>query len=153
MTDTVIPVTDELLRSIPLPHHNQGEDKDERGRVLVIGGSVETPGGALLAGLAALRAGAGKLQIATCRSVSQQLAVAVPEARVTGLEETPEGGISATEAEKLAERCGRTDVVLLGPGMMDSDAVSLLTARLLEQASGPCFVLDAAALHELDDCW
>jgi ADP-dependent NAD(P)H-hydrate dehydratase len=115
MTDTVIPVTDELLRSIPLPHHSQGEDKDERGRVLVIGGSVETPGGVLLAGLAALRAGAGKLQIATCRSVSQQLAVAVPEARVTGLEETPEGGISATEAEKLAERCGRTDVVLLGP--------------------------------------
>ena len=152
MTDTVIPVTDELLRSIPLPHHSQGEDNDERGRVLVIGGSVETPGGALLAGLAALRAGAGKLQIATCRSVSQQLAVAVPEARVTGLEETPEGGISATEAEKLAERCGRTDVVLLGPGMMDSDAVSLLTTRLLEQASGPCFVLDAAALHELDDC-
>src|SRR3954467_12355514 len=148
MSDAVMPVTAELLRSMPLPHHEEGQDKDERGRVLVIGGSVETPGGALLAGLAALCAGAGKLQIATCRSVSQQLAVAMPEARVTGLEETPEGGISAAEVEKLAERCGRSDVVLLGPGMMDSDAVSLLATRLLEQTSGPFFVLDAAALHE-----
>src|SRR4051812_12369343 len=152
MTDTVIPVTDELLRSIPLPHHSQGEDKDERGRVLVIGGSVETPGGALLAGLAALRAGAGKLQIATCRSVAPALAVAVPEAGVTGLGETPDGAVCASEAERLAGRCGRTDVVLLGPGMQPGDAASRLTRRLLEQAAGPCFVLDAAALHALDAC-
>src|SRR3954469_8604698 len=130
MTDTVIPVTAELLRSIPLPHHSQGEDKDARGRVLVIGGSVETPGGALLAGLAALRAGAGKLQIATCRSVAPSLAVAVPEARVSGLEETPEGGIAAAAAGPLAERCGRADVVLLGPGMLDRAAMSQLTAGL-----------------------
>jgi ADP-dependent NAD(P)H-hydrate dehydratase len=152
MSDIVIPVTDALLRSMPLPRHQEGEDKDQRGRVLVIGGSVETPGGALLAGLAALRAGAGKLQIATCRSVAPQLAVAVPEARISGLEETPEGGISPMAAEALAERCGRTDVVLLGPGMMGSDASSRLTRRLLELASDSCFVLDAAALHELDDC-
>jgi ADP-dependent NAD(P)H-hydrate dehydratase len=149
---TVTPVTDELLRSMPLPHHQEGQDKDERGRVLVIGGSVETPGGALLAGLAALRAGAGKLQIATCRTVAPPLAVAVPEARVIGLEETADGGIAAAASEALAERCGRTDVVLLGPGMLGSDAVSLLTRRLLEGASGkaggPCFVLDAAALHD-----
>jgi hydroxyethylthiazole kinase-like uncharacterized protein yjeF len=152
MSDGITPVTDALLRSMPLPQHHEGEDKDARGRVLVIGGSVETPGGALLAGLAALRAGAGKLQIATCRSVASPLAVAVPEARVSGLEETPEGGISAAAAEALAERCGRCDVVLLGPGMLGSDATSRLTRRLLELASDACFVLDAAALHALDDC-
>lgn len=152
MSAAVVPVTGELLRSMPLPHHQEGDDKDERGRVLVIGGSVETPGGALLAGLAALRAGAGKLQIATCRSVATQLAVTVPEALVSGMEETSEGGISATEAERLAGRCSRTDAVLLGPGMMDSAAVSLLTNRLLESTNGPCFVLDAAALQDLDSC-
>ena len=152
MSEAVTPVTPGLLRSMPLPCHHEGEDKDERGRVLVIGGSVETPGGALLAGLATLRAGAGKLQIATCRSVAAPLAVAVPEARVSGLEETPAGGISAAEAERLAERCGRTDVVLLGPGMMDGTAVSLLTSRLLGSTDGPCFVLDAAALQDLDSC-
>jgi ADP-dependent NAD(P)H-hydrate dehydratase len=152
MSETIIPVTDGLLRSMPLPRHHEGEDKDGRGRVLVIGGSVETPGGALLAGLAALRAGAGKLQIATCRSVAPQLAIAVPEARVSGLEETPEGGISALEAGKLAERCSRTDAVLLGPGMMGSAAVSLLTDCLLAATNGACFVLDATALQGLDGC-
>ena len=152
MSAAVTPVTEELLRTMPLPHHHEGEDKDGRGRVLVIGGSVETPGGALLAGLAALRAGAGKLQVATCRSVAPHLAVAVPEALVTGLEETPEGGIAAAEAGRLAERCGRTDVVLLGPGMMDREATALLTRRLLEQSRDTCFVLDAAALHQIDDC-
>jgi ADP-dependent NAD(P)H-hydrate dehydratase len=154
MSDNAVPVTEELLRTLPLPRHKEGSDKDQRGRVLVIGGSAEMPGGALLAGLGALRAGAGKLQIATCRSVAPYLAVAVPEARVTGLEETPAGGISADEAQSLIERCGRSDVILLGPGMMDSDATSLLTARLLERTSAgdACFILDATALHDLDKC-
>lgn len=152
MSGMVTPVTEGLLRSMPLPRHQEGEDKDARGRVLVIGGSVEMPGGALLAGLAALRAGAGKLQVATCRSVAPQLAVAVPEARVSGLEETPEGGISAAAAALLAGRCERSDAVLLGPGMMDAEAVALLTGRLLQATQGTCFVLDAAALQALDGC-
>jgi NAD(P)H-hydrate repair Nnr-like enzyme with NAD(P)H-hydrate dehydratase domain len=56
-------VTTALLRSMPLPSLDGG-DKEARGRVLVVGGSSEAPRGALLAGEAALRAGAGKLQIA-----------------------------------------------------------------------------------------
>ena len=48
----------------------------------------------LLAGVAALRAGAGKLQIATAASVAPQLALAVPEARVIGLAETEDGEIA-----------------------------------------------------------
>ena len=61
--------------------------------MLVIGGSVEVPGAALLAGIAALRAGAGKLQIATGRSVAPHLGLAVPEALVAGLPETEAGGL------------------------------------------------------------
>ena len=72
------PVTPELLRSMPLPRHQEGDDKDGRGRVLVVAGSVEVPGAALLSGIGALRAGAGKLQMATCRSVAPHLGVAVP---------------------------------------------------------------------------
>ena len=46
-----------LLKRFPLPHHPDDADKEDRGRVLVIGGSREVPGAALLAGIAALRAG------------------------------------------------------------------------------------------------
>src|SRR5215217_3344587 len=55
-------VTPSLLRGWPLPA--PGEDKYSRGSVLVIGGARATPGAALLAGTAALRAGAGKLTLA-----------------------------------------------------------------------------------------
>jgi len=147
------PISVETLEALPLPQHRDSDDKDARGAVLVVAGSVEVPGAALLAGVAALRAGAGKLQIATCRSVALHLAVAAPEARVSGLDETPGGGISPDEADKLAARTGRCDCLLLGPGMMDADGeASLLTARLLARMEpSPGVVLDAAALPELGD--
>ena len=108
------------------------------------------PGAALLAGTAALRAGAGKLQIATCSSVAPHLGLAVPEALVLGLPETPAGGIAPEAAELLCERAERSDAVLLGPGMMDKDAVAGLTTGLVKGLSGPALVLDAAALSACD---
>src|SRR5918995_1324319 len=119
-------ITPELLCAMPLPQPAGSTDKQARGSVLVVAGSVEVPGAALLAGTAALRAGAGKLQIATCSSVALHMALAVPEARVTGLPETPEGGIAPEAAEILCERAKRNDAVLLGPGMMDKDEVASL---------------------------
>jgi hydroxyethylthiazole kinase-like uncharacterized protein yjeF len=120
--------------------------------VLVVAGSVEVPGAALLCGIGALRAGAGKLQIATCRSVAPHLGMAAPEALVAGLDETPRGGISADEADRLVKRAGRCDALLLGPGMMDEDGEAcLLAERLLgRMEGGPCVVLDAAALPKLE---
>ena len=82
-----INVTRALLRRIPLPLPDAESDKDARGRVLAVGGSAQTPGAILLAGVAALRAGAGKLQLATVRGASSALGVAVPEALVVALEE------------------------------------------------------------------
>jgi hydroxyethylthiazole kinase-like uncharacterized protein yjeF len=140
-----------LLRSTPLPRHGEDDDKDARGAVLVVAGCVEVPGAALLAGLAALRAGAGKLQLATPRSIAPGLALAVPEARVTGLPETGDGEIAPEAAERLAGRLGRCDALLLGPGMMDGEAASELAMRLLARSTkdGPPFVLDAAAMHRM----
>ena len=57
-------VTPELLRAWPLPELAAKSDKEARGRVLVVGGGAEMPGAVVLAGLGALRAGAGKLQVA-----------------------------------------------------------------------------------------
>lgn len=140
------PVTADALRRNPLPQPSQDGDKEERGRVLVVAGSVEVPGGALLAGVGALRAGAGKLQIATCRSIAPHLGLAVPEALVLGLPETPAGGVDPQAAAALLPPAGRCNAVLIGPGMMDGEAVAALTAGLLAGLDGPALVLDAAAL-------
>jgi ADP-dependent NAD(P)H-hydrate dehydratase len=62
----MLELTSDVLRQMPLPDPREG-DKKARGDVLVIGGSVQVPGAPLLAGTAALRAGAGRLRVATCR--------------------------------------------------------------------------------------
>jgi ADP-dependent NAD(P)H-hydrate dehydratase len=74
-----VAVNDALLRAWPLPMPSDEGDKEERGRLLVIGGSREMPGAVILAATAAMRAGAGKLAIATGASVAQLVALAIPE--------------------------------------------------------------------------
>jgi ADP-dependent NAD(P)H-hydrate dehydratase len=64
-------LNDRYLHFHPLPKHQSG-DKHSRGRVLVIAGHLDVPGAAVLAGLGALRAGAGLLRIATCRTNAPQ---------------------------------------------------------------------------------
>lgn len=145
----VTAVTPELLRHMALPQPSEHGDKEDRGRVLVIAGSAEVPGGALLAGVAALRAGAGKLQIATVASVAPHLGLAVPEALVVALPETPEGAVKPEAIEILLPRAERCNAVLIGPGMADEGAVAALTAGLLGGADGASLVLDAAALIQL----
>lgn len=144
-------ITSEFLSRIPLPQPSEDGDKDQRGRVLVIAGSASVPGAALLAATAALRAGAGKLQIATCQSIATHLGLAVPEALVLGLPETPAGAIDPKASALLRERVARCDAVLIGPGMLDEEAVSALTADLLNCDPGSAFVLDAGALGQLKD--
>lgn len=60
----------------------------------MIRGSTETLGAVLLAAEAAMRAGAGKLQVATVASLAPVAAAALPEALVRALPETAGGAIS-----------------------------------------------------------
>src|SRR3954447_17649376 len=82
-----------VLAAHPLPEVDEDDDKQGRGQVLVVGGSAETPGAVILSGVAALRAGAGKLQLATAESAAVAVGVAMPEARSVGLPETSTGAI------------------------------------------------------------
>ncbi|HEX7999343.1 MAG TPA: NAD(P)H-hydrate dehydratase [Pyrinomonadaceae bacterium] len=140
-----------VMRAWALPQPDEAGDKEERGRVLVIGGAPEMPGAVILAATAALRAGAGKVQIATCRSISQTVGASVPEARVFALPETKAGGIAASAAPAIAERANDAQAVLIGPGMLDEKAIARLLKSLLPRIDGPTLVLDAGALLCLTD--
>jgi len=87
-------VTPSVLRRLPLPRHAEDGDKDERGTILIVGGAPQMPGAVILASVAALRAGAGKLQIATCASIAGLVAAQVPESYVIALPETKKGAIA-----------------------------------------------------------
>src|ERR1700712_1430093 len=101
-----------LLRGWALPMPDADSDKEGRGHVLVLGGSREMPGAVILAATAALRAGAGKLTIATGNSVAQLVALALPEARVIGLSETDKGGFTDDAAATLAPLAGKIAAIL-----------------------------------------
>lgn len=136
-------VTSGLLRSWPLPPSEGG--KNERGRVLIVGGSRETVGAVLLAGEAALRVGAGKLQVATVESRAAELSVALPEALVRPLAETTTGHIAPASSESLADLAGEADAVVIGPGLMGVDDARAVVERLLPSVKRRV-VLDALAL-------
>lgn len=139
-------LTPALLRGWPLPQPDEDGDKEDRGRVLVVGGAGEMPGAVILAATAALRAGAGKLQIATCRSISEAVAIAVPEARVFALPETKAGAIAASAAREVSKRAGEVNAVLIGPGMIDERAIARLVQKVLPRIQKATAVLDAGAL-------
>jgi hydroxyethylthiazole kinase-like uncharacterized protein yjeF len=143
---TFIAVDDALLRAWPLPMPSDEGDKEERGRLLVIGGSRQMPGAVILAATAAMRAGAGKLAIATGASVAQLVALAIPEARVIGLKETAEGGFTRAAADQLDPLADKIDAILIGPGMQDESATAALVRALLPRLDGTSVVLDACAM-------
>ena len=136
-------VTTEELRGWRLPE--PAGDKNTRGSILVIGGSAETAGAVLLAAEAAMRAGAGKLQVATAASVARLAAAALPEALVRALPETDAGAIRADAADSVRDLVEAADAVLMGPGMTDTEQTREFVARLLPHRDGPV-ALDALGL-------
>lgn len=149
MTDLTL-VTRQTLQAWPLPVPTEST-KHSRGLALVVGGSRETPGAVLLAAEAALRAGCGKVRIATVASTAPAIAVALPEARVYGLTETAGGHLSSREGARIAELAREADATLLGSGLVEPDEASALVAAVRAGLEDDVVVLDALATAWLDD--
>lgn len=128
------PLDRAALDKYPLPPVVDG-DKETKGRLLVVAGSREVPGAALLTATAAMRSGAGKLRIATDEIVATQIGVAMPEAMVVGI------------PSNLCEGASKVDSVVAGPGMANGDDCERIAAELV--ASEVKLALDAALLHAL----
>jgi ADP-dependent NAD(P)H-hydrate dehydratase len=141
-------VTPQSLRDWPLPEVEDGGDKQARGTALVVGGSASTPGALLLAGLAALRVGAGKLQVVTVEATSVALALAAPEAAVVGVP-TSDGSLPPAAAEEVVSRSERASALILGPGLLDQDGAHALLRAVLPALSDTPVVLDGVALRAL----
>lgn len=139
-----------LLRtSFPLPEVPEDSDKEDRGRLLVVAGSRELAGAALLASIGGLRAGAGKLQIATAASIAPQIAIAVPEARVVGFAETEDGCFAPSGIESLLKLADGVQAMTLGCGLQHGPPLDSMLDALLAAGLDMPLVLDAEALGSL----
>lgn len=145
---TITPITEHVLRDLVLPEPG-GDSKDGRGRVLIVAGCIALPGAVLLAANAAMRAGAGKLQLGVCRDLAIAIGIAMPEALVIGLPQTEGGSISRTCTDELVKHVRNNDAVLAGPGMMEDADCESLVAALVRQTGDAAVVLDAGAFAAL----
>lgn len=111
--EAVVAVDERMLRGWSLP--SPAGSKDTRGRIVVVGGSRRTPGAVMLAGLAALRVGAGRLTLVVPEQIADQVAVAVPEAGVLALRD----GGGALLGDDVREELESADAVVVGPGFVE----------------------------------
>lgn len=137
-------VTERTLRRWGLP--DPGESKKTRGRVVAVGGSRRTPGAVLLAGEAALRVGAGRLELLVPGSIESQLGIVMPEAAVFPLPDDPDQPLRGALRDEVAS----ADAVLIGPGFDDADETRATLLTVADAVRG-CLVLDAFALGVLPD--
>ena len=145
-----VPLDSTWLRAHPLPPPDGETDKNGRGRVLAVGGCRTVPGGIQLTAEAALRAGAGKVRIATIAGAALPIGVAMPEVGVVALPETTEGEI-ADAAPAVAE-LARFDAVIAGPAIVSVEAAGAMVEQLVAARDGRAtLVLDAAALAACRD--
>jgi hydroxyethylthiazole kinase-like uncharacterized protein yjeF len=142
-------LTADVLRSMPLPQPGVHADKDERGRVLVVGSSLAVPGAVLLSGIAALRAGAGKLQIAVPAPLAVAIGIACPETAVIPLGQDEAGHPFSRVDGHLCKSALDADGILVGPGLMDAVGAKNLLSNLLATTTDAGFVVDAAALAQI----
>jgi ADP-dependent NAD(P)H-hydrate dehydratase / NAD(P)H-hydrate epimerase len=127
-----------------------GAHKGNFGHVLVVGGSIGKSGAPAMAGLAAMRAGAGLVTAAVPAPVLPMVASVAAELMTHSLLSTPAGGIGAENLtpERLAELIPGITVLAIGPGLGQGPETIKFTTGLLSGTKMPAIV-DADALNIL----
>ena len=125
-------------------------NKGNYGHVLVVGGSVGKAGSVAMAGMSALRAGAGLATVATPKSVLPTVAGFHPELMTEPLAETGEGTIAASAA-RAAARAARKERACSRSGREFRDFRRHLSwcGRWSARANAP-IVLDADGLNAFE---
>jgi hydroxyethylthiazole kinase-like uncharacterized protein yjeF len=128
-------------------------NKGAFGHVLVIGGSVGKAGAAAMAGMAALRVGAGLATVATPKSVLPTVAGFAPEIMTEPLAETEAGSISlqTLASGRIDALMERKNVLAVGPGIGRDPDTAAFVRELLRSAKA-AVVLDADGLNAFEGC-
>jgi NAD(P)H-hydrate epimerase len=121
-------------------------NKGSYGHVLVVGGSLGKAGSVAMAGIAALRAGAGLSTVATAKSVLATVAGFHPELMTEPLAETDDGAISDYALGQIETLAKGKSVLAIGPGISRNEQSTDLVRNLMAKLQLP-IVLDADGLN------
>ena len=142
--------SDQVLRSSALEVLRRERptlsDKRSFGHLLLLAGSRDYAGAAMMAAQAALKAGVGLLTVGIPESLHAAFAAQRPEAMWIPLPETPEGGLALEGLGKVRSLLGRINALAAGPGIGSDPESHALIRETLGHFSGPA-ALDADALR------
>ena len=130
---------------ITFPPRPDEAHKGDFGHVLVISGGVDQAGNAGLAGIAALRTGAGLVTIASSRSAQPTIASFAPELMTEGLAETEGSTLASAARDKIVELLAKADAVVLASDIKGEDEGAKLTQWLIGNCRAP-LVLRAGSI-------
>jgi NAD(P)H-hydrate epimerase len=134
-----------VLRDVP--HRAADSTKFSSGNVFIIGGSRGLTGAPSMAALAAMRAGAGYVTVGAATSLELSFTVRLLEAMMVGLPEQ-EGALTPEAIEPALSAIGRSDAVVLGPGLGRSAQAQAFARELVLRVDVP-LVIDADGLNAL----
>ncbi len=126
----------------------KGSHKGDFGHVLVVGGSVGKSGAAAMAGVSALRAGAGLVTVASAASAIDVIAGHCPELMTVPLLETPAGSIASGAAATIDALAEKKSIVALGPGLGTVPDTAAFAQTLWERLQVP-LIVDADGINAL----
>jgi NAD(P)H-hydrate epimerase len=131
------PTSAKLLIEIgqKLPKRAIASHKGRNGSLLIVAGSNDMRGAAVLAARAALRAGIGLVTVASAEPVLAAVSAQCPEATLMG-----------QSAGLIKSRLDRYDAAVFGPGLSTDPEAEALLRELWASWSLPC-VIDADALN------
>ena len=123
-------------------------NKGMYGHVLIAGGSAAKPGAPSMAGLAALRSGAGLVTVASSSSAIHSISAYSPALMTEPLPQTDAGNVSDRALEMVLNLLKNKTVAAVGPGLGTEAPTVNLVRRLYREAAVP-LVVDADALNAL----
>jgi NAD(P)H-hydrate epimerase len=139
-------VTNEALIKLA-PREAEGH-KGTYGRVMIVGGSRGKAGAAALAGMAALRGGAGLVTVVVPRSVQDTVAGFEPALMTVGLGEADSDFLRQQFVGEICELAANQTCLALGPGMGTEPSTMRLVHVLYHKLSQP-MVIDADGLNAM----
>jgi NAD(P)H-hydrate epimerase len=129
-----------------LPERPLNAHKGIFGTALIIAGSVNYPGAAILAGESAYRIGAGLVTMAVPKTIYSGVIGNIPEATWIQLDDL-EGAISSSAIEQIKGALKRPTACLIGPGLGINYCSRDFLNKVLRLKDLPPLVLDADGLR------
>ena len=133
-----------------LPPRPENSHKGMFGRLLIVAGSQNMPGAAMLAAQAAMRSGVGLCCVASEESVCRMVVAHTPECIIQPVPADAKGIMCIQSVKPILEAAKGCSAALIGPGLGLTAESKQLVGGLIRALNCP-IVLDADALNAIAD--